>query len=158
GLYGDFAGRRDHGLAPDHGNLVLFHEKSDAVVESLGDGARALDDSGGIIGDLTRRQSVILGALEIVQNFRRAQQRFGWNTAPVKANAAEIFTLDNGGLESKLRGPDGGDVASGSRTDDDNVVVGISHSFLVKTTTAPQLIEHLHCCRGRRFGSVDLDM
>src|SRR5262249_9082877 len=133
GLHADFTGRIGPGLTPDHGDLVLLHEKADAVVESFGDGARALYDSGGIVGDVTRRQSVILGVLQIVQNLSRAQQRFGRDAAPVEANAAEIFTLNDGGLESKLCGPDRGDVASGSRTDDDNVVIRVSHSFLVKT-------------------------
>jgi hypothetical protein len=32
-----------------------------------------------------------------------------------------------------LRRPDGSDIASGSRTDDDNVVVRVSHLFLAKT-------------------------
>src|SRR6516165_7783448 len=133
GVYSDFAERVDQGLAPDHGNLVFLHEKADAVVEPLGDGARALDDSAGVVGDLTGRQSVIVGMLQIVQNLSRAQERFGRDATPVEANAAEIITLDNGRLEPKLRGPDGSDVASGSRTDDDNVVAGISHSFLAKT-------------------------
>src|SRR6516164_463761 len=133
GLYGDFAGRVDNGLAPYHIDLVFLHEKADAVVEPLGDGARALDHSAGIVGDLASRQSVILGVLQIVQNLSRAKECFGRDAAPVEANAAEIITLDNGRIEPKLRGPDSSDVAAGSRTDDDNIVTSVSHSFLVET-------------------------
>jgi len=39
-------------------------------------------------------------------DFGRAEQRLGGDTAPVEANAAEVFTLDNRGLQAKLRTAD----------------------------------------------------
>src|SRR5262249_57427327 len=95
-LDGDPAGRVDRGLAPDHRDLVLPHQETDAVVEPLGDRARALDDGGVVVADLLRREAVVLGVLQIVENLRRAQQRLGRDAAPVEADAAEIFALDDG--------------------------------------------------------------
>ena len=102
------AGRVDCRLAPDHGDLVLLHQEADAVIEALGDGARALHHGGRIVGDLARREPVILGVLQVMENLRRAQQRLGRDAAPVEADAAEIFALDDRGLEAELRGADGG--------------------------------------------------
>ncbi len=42
GFHRDLAGRVDCCLAPDHGDLVLPHQEADAVIEPLGDRARAL--------------------------------------------------------------------------------------------------------------------
>ena len=43
-LHGDLAGCIDRRVTPDHRNFVLLHQKADAVVEALGDCARALHD------------------------------------------------------------------------------------------------------------------
>jgi hypothetical protein len=76
---------------------------------------------GRIVSHLAGRQPVILGVLQVVENFRRPQQRLGRNAAPVEADAAEIFALNNGGLESELRRADRGDITARARTDDDDV-------------------------------------
>jgi hypothetical protein len=50
-----------------------------------------------------------------------AQQRLGGNATPIETNTAEIITFDDRGLEPELRRTDCGDVAAGSRADDDDV-------------------------------------
>ena len=112
GLHGDLAGRVDRRLAPDHRDLVLLHQEADAVIEAFCDRARALHHGARIVSDLARRQPVILGVLQVVKNFRRAQQRLGRDAAPVQADAAQIFALDDGGLKSELRRADRADIAA----------------------------------------------
>ena len=70
--------------------------------------ARALHDLGRIRRDRAfELEAVILGVLRVMQDFSRAQQRLGGNAAPVEADAAQMLTLDDGGLEAKLRRADG---------------------------------------------------
>jgi hypothetical protein len=127
GLHRDLARRFDRRLAPDHGDLVLFHQEADAVVEPFGDGPRALDHRRRIVADLAGREPIILGVLQVMENLRRTQQRLGRDAAPIEANAAQIFALDDGRRKAKLRGADGGDVSAGAGTDDDDVEICISH-------------------------------
>lgn len=48
----------------------------------------------------------------------------GGNTSNIEASSAKSSTLfDTGGFEAKLSGLDGGDIATGATTDDDDVVV-----------------------------------
>src|SRR5579862_2763464 len=128
GLYGDFSWRVDDGFAPDHGDLVLPHQKADAVVEPLRYGARAFHDGGRIVGHFPGGEPVILGVLQVVEDFRGAEQRLGRDAAPVEADAAQIVTLHDRGFESELRGADGADIAARSRADDDDVEIRLSHS------------------------------
>ena len=127
GFHGDLAGRVDRGFAPDHRDLVLLHEKADAVVEALRHRARALHHGARIVADLAGRKPVILGVLHVVKDLRRAQQRLGRDAAPVQADAAQIFALDDGGLEAELRRADGADIAARPRADDDDVEIGLCH-------------------------------
>jgi len=113
-LHRDLAGRIDRGIAPDDRDLVLLHQKTDAVVEALGDAARALHHGFGVERHFFGRQSVVLGMLHVVVNLGRAQQRLGRDAAPVQADAAEIGFLDNRGLVAKLRRADRGDIAAGA--------------------------------------------
>src|SRR5260370_568300 len=118
----DLAGRVDARLAPDDGDLVLLHQEADAVVEPLGYVARALHHRGGIVGDIAGRQPVVLGALQIVKNLRRAQQCLGRDAAPVEADAAQIVALYDRGPEAELGGADRGHIAARAGADDDDVV------------------------------------
>src|SRR5262249_61340734 len=54
-------------------------------------------------------------------------QGLGWNAPPIEADPAEIGALDNGGLEAKLGGANGRDVAARSGADDDEIEVGFCH-------------------------------
>ena len=126
-LHRDLAGRVDRRLAPDDRHFVLFHQEADAVVEPLGDGARARHHGLGVVADIVGFQPIVLGVLHVVENLGRAQQRLGGNAAPVEADAAEIVALDDGGLEAELRGADRGDIAAGAGADDQDVEGSVRH-------------------------------
>jgi hypothetical protein len=57
--------------------------------------------------------------IQIMLDLRRAQQRLGRDAPPVEADTAEIFALNNRDFQPKLRGTDGGNIATGARTEDD---------------------------------------
>ena len=127
----DLAGFRDHRLAPDHIDLVFLEQKTDAIVQLRRDVSRSFHDGGGIETDLAiDRKSKILGVVEELKNFRRAQQGLGGNAAPVEADAAEMLALDDGRLEAKLRRADRRDIAAGPAADDENIV-SVSHGRLL---------------------------
>src|SRR6516225_8100722 len=94
-LHRHLARRVDHRLAPDHGDLVLAHQKADAVVEPLGYRARALDHGGRIVSHFLGRETVVVGMLHVMEDLGRAQQRLGGDATPVEADAAEIVALDD---------------------------------------------------------------
>src|SRR5216684_6462665 len=64
-----------------------------------------------------------------MKNFRRAQQRLGRDAAPVQANPAQIGFFNDRGLETKLRRANGGDIAAGAGTDDDDVEGCVGHVY-----------------------------
>jgi hypothetical protein len=113
--------------APDDGDLVLLHQESDASVEPARHLARALHHRLGVVGDLIRRQAVVLGVLQHVEHLGRAQQGLGRDAPPVEADATQVVALDDRRLEAELRRPDGGDIASRPRPDDDDVEGLLSH-------------------------------
>ncbi len=77
--------------------------------------------------------SEIAPVLRVLRDLERVgmlEQRLGRNAAPQQAGAAErLLLLDHGGLQTELRGANGGDVSAGSRADDDDVVF-LSHVWL----------------------------
>ena len=64
--------------------------------------------------------------------FRRVEERLGRDAAHVEAGPAErLAALGASGLEAKLRGADGCDVAARARADHENIkVVGLGHQSL----------------------------
>jgi hypothetical protein len=113
---------RDRRLAPDHVDLVFLHQEADAVIETLGNAARARHYGLGVEARIVGLEAELLGMGDVVEDLGGAQQRLGGDAAPVEADAAEMLALDDGGLEAELGGPDGGDIAAGPGTDDDDVV------------------------------------
>jgi hypothetical protein len=99
---------------------------ANALIKLLGHPARAFHHRVNVGSDILSGEAVILGMLHIVENLRRAQQRLGRDAAPVEANPAEVFTLDNGDFQAKLRGTDRRDISAGSGAEDDEVI-GCSH-------------------------------
>src|SRR5947209_1935991 len=65
--------------------------------------------------------------LHVMKDLRRTKECLGGNAAPVEADAAQIFPLDDRGLESELSGPNGCDVASRTGANDDDVEASLSH-------------------------------
>ena len=62
-----------------------------------------------------------LRALDLLEQVRGHDPRLGRDAPPVEARSAQLVLLDDGGLETQLRGTDRGDVAAGSGADDDEV-------------------------------------
>ena len=58
-----------------------------------------------------------------------AQQRFGGDAADVEADSAPILLLHHSDLEAELAGADGGDVATGARTENDEIEMGHASSL-----------------------------
>ena len=61
--------------------------------------------------------------LEVFKHLGAFEQGFGGDTAPVEADAAEAFALDDGGVEAELGGADGSYIAAGAAADNDEVEV-----------------------------------
>ncbi len=117
----DFARGGELGLAPDHIDLVLLEQETDAVRQLRGDAARPRHDLADVEARLLVGQPVGIGMLHVMVDFSRPQQRLGRNAAPVEADAAKVLPIDHGGLEAELRRPDRRDVAARPRPDDDDV-------------------------------------
>src|SRR5262249_40072170 len=88
---------------------------------------------------------IVLGMLQVMEDFGRAQQGFGGNAAPVQANAAEIIALDDGSRKPELRRADRGYVAAGPRADDDDVERILSHAAFSHRSWRS------HCCSSGRL-------
>ena len=59
---------------------------------------------------------------EDVNQFRVAEQSFGWNAADVEANASPVFFFDDSRLQPELPGADGRDVTARPRAQYYNIV------------------------------------
>src|SRR5690606_17296759 len=98
-----------------------LHKKGNAAIEPRRNTTRTCNNRLHVRRDLAfQRQAIILGMLAKMQDFRRTQQRLGRNAAPVEANTAQMFALDDSRLEAKLRGADRRDVTAGARSDNNN--------------------------------------
>ena len=113
----------------DLGDPVLLHQ----VVDTLDDARRDL--SGPLVRDPVVHADVVtadaegLGIVgEDVRDVRVTDQRLGRDTAHVEADTAPVLLLDNGGLETQLGRPDGGDVPAGARADNYYVIM-FSHGI-----------------------------
>ena len=60
---------------------------------------------------------------KLLENLCRFEQGLGRDTAPVEADAAEVFALNNGGLESELGGANCSHIAARTGTDNDKIEV-----------------------------------
>ena len=67
-----------------------------------------------------------------MEDLRRAQQRFGRDAAPIETDAAEIFAFDDSDFEAELCGSDRGDVAAGTRANDQNIEGTIGHGISIR--------------------------
>jgi hypothetical protein len=66
----------------------------------------------------------------VIQDFRRAQQRFRRDAAPVQTDAAQMLALDNRGLQAQLRRADRGHIPARPGTDDDDIKAVFRHGAL----------------------------
>ena len=75
-------------------------------------------------------QSAIDQTIEIVgkmDNLRGLDCGSLANAAPVEADAAQVLAFDDSRFQSKLRAADCRDIAAGAGTENDDVVIAISH-------------------------------
>jgi hypothetical protein len=105
---------RDAPLSHVHRDLVLLHQVRDALIELLGDAARALHHRGEVGADALRGEAIVLRMLHVVEDLGRTQQRLGRDAPPVEADAAQQLALHDCGLEAELRRADRGDIAAGA--------------------------------------------
>src|SRR3546814_16863077 len=89
-----------------------------------------------IRADLLGDQPVILGVVHIMEDLGRAQQRLGGDAPPVEADAAQILTLDDRGLQAELRRAARRDIAAGARAEN-NDVISVNHDILLQRTSPP---------------------
>ena len=132
-----FAGLCDLGFTPDHINLVLLEQKTDAAIELTRHAARALDYIGDVKSHLTFKcQAVILRMRCLMENLGRAQQRLGRDAAPIETNTTEVLALYHCGFKAKLRRTNGGNISARTAANNENVV-GSAHApqtFIVNIT------------------------
>ncbi len=133
-LGGVLAGRQGR-KAFDHVDLVLLHQVADAAIELLGDGARTGNDLFKVEAGFFAGQAVITKVIDLVEHFGRFQQGFRRNTAPVEADAAQQFTLDNGDLEAVLRGADGAFISAGAGTDNYEIISHVCNLTIIPKYT-----------------------
>ena len=132
-----FAGKL--ALAHHDRDLVLLHQVRDALVELLRNRAAACNDLGEIERRLLVAEAIGVGVLHIMEDLGRAQQRLGWNAAPIEADSAQQLALDDRGLQTELRAADRRDIASGSGAEDDYVVI-VSHLLSLSSRKCSRLI------------------
>ena len=68
-----------------------------------------------------------------------AEQGLGGDAADVEADTSPVLLLDHADLEAELGGADGGDVATGARTEDDDIEITHGPSLFLRasrTTTS----------------------
>src|SRR5438105_11319825 len=127
------------GVAVKHRDLVLAHQKRDAIRQLLGYRARAGHDLLRVVSDVLGRKAELIEVAQQVIDFRGAQQGLGWDAAPVQADAAQVLAFDQRGLHAELRCPYRRDVAARPAADHDkieavghysSIVSGSSMSFL----------------------------
>ena len=123
----DLARCCDCRIAHQRGHFVFLQQMRHASVQLLSNAARAGHNSIQIIINILRQQAKFFGALHQMINFRRAQHRFGWNTAPVEADATHMLAFHNNGFQSQLRCTNSSHVATGPRTNNDHIICIVSH-------------------------------
>jgi len=77
--------------------------------------------------DVVADDAELGGALRLVEDLGRPQDRLGWDAGVVEAAPAGFVALDDRGLLAQLRGADGGDVTARAPADDD-LVEGVGHA------------------------------
>src|SRR5690606_35085510 len=109
------------------GHLVLLHEEVDALDVRLRDLAAAIPRGAEVEVHVTRDAEQVGLGREDVRQIRVAQQRLGGDASDVQADAAPVLLFDDRDRLAQLGGADRRDVAAGTGTEDDDVVM--SHAL-----------------------------
>ena len=74
-------------------------------------------------GDVLGQDAVLLRILHLIHQGRAGEHRLGRNTSPDQAGSAEhLLLLDDGHLLPELRRTNRRHIATGTRTDDDDII------------------------------------
>ena len=95
----------------------------DAPNHPVDDAAAALDGLGVVDGKVVEGHAELPGAVEEADDLSVPQNRLGWDAAPVEADAAQRFALDDNSSEAQLRGSNGGDIAAGAGANNGQLVL-----------------------------------
>ena len=117
-LYADATFAQQAGMAVQHINLVLLQQMANTTIQLFGHPAAAFYDCVNVNFYILDLEAIFIRRLGQMINLGRAQQCLGRNTAPVQANTAQVFSLDNRHGHSQLRAPDRRYIAPGSGTND----------------------------------------
>ena len=120
----------------EHRNLVLLHEKSDAVGQLFGHGPAALDDPVEIEAETLDAETEDFGLGDLPVELGGAQERLGGNAAPVQADAPEMLPLDDRRPHAELGGANGGHVTARSAADNDEIEFRIAHDVEANPSNA----------------------
>ncbi len=109
---------------------ILLHQVRHAVGRLPDDLLLVLQGGRHVQTDLARRDADLGSVLGLLEEIGRVEERLRRDAAPERADAAQPrLLLDDQDRQAQLRGPDRGDVAAGSRADDDEVVrLGCAHA------------------------------
>ena len=119
----DLAGLHETAEAADDLDVALLEQGTDAHVE-LGDNLVLVGEHrGDIEGELLGAdEAVLLAVQRFLVDFSRMKEGLGRDATDVEAGATEgIILFHEGDLEAELGGLDGGDIATGTGTDYDEI-------------------------------------
>ena len=117
------AGLHETAEAADDLDVALLEQGADAHVELGDDLVLVRKHRGDVEGDLLRADEAVLLAVQgVLVDFGGVEEGLGRDATHVEAGAAEgIVFLHEGHLEAELAGLDGGDIATGTGTDYDEI-------------------------------------
>jgi hypothetical protein len=75
--------------------------------------------------------------LEVFKYLGTFQKGFCGNASPIEANASKALALHNRGFQSKLRCPNGGDIATGATSNYNEIILHIG-GFLCRENSQKQ--------------------
>jgi hypothetical protein len=126
----------DRAAPGDHVNLVLLHEKVDAVGALLHHRVFVLQCAGHLKMHFADIHAELFAFLDFLQQVGAVQQRLGGDAADIEADAAHRAGFDNRGLHAQLRRAHRCDIPTRPRPDDHQIVDLLTHkrSFLLHQT------------------------
>ena len=137
----------DPGRPGDFRDLVLLEQAGDALGQAVDDLVLARHQRLQIQFDLAHLYAV-LGKMvpRLFELLRRMQQRLRRNAADIETCAAKRAAfIDAGGFKTKLGSPDCGDIAARTRTDNDQVEMGITHNFRLSIKRRAGCVRDFRC-------------
>ena len=95
-------------------DAVLAEQEVDAAGHAVDYLAAALHRDAVVSPEIVELEAELVGTVDVGDDLSILQERLGGNAAPIKADTAQRFSLDDAGLQSQLTGPYAGDIAAGA--------------------------------------------